>query len=168
MQIDKKDYDPALHDCFRALCVKQPWASLLVQPVREDEFGEFHADKEIEVRSQRTNYRGDVLICASAKPSDPLGRYPSGCTVGLVELYDVKPLEEFTPEDWAATCIPEAQRPRKGYGWLMRNPRPVVEMPTKGQLGFFTIVVPKGDITPYPRYMEIDRAGWKHIKSKLK
>ena len=24
----------------------------------------------------------------------------SGVTLGLVELYDVKPIKEFTPEDW--------------------------------------------------------------------
>ena len=166
MQIDKKDYDPALHDCFRALCVRQPWADLLTVPVRQDEFGAFHADKEVEIRSKRTNYRGDLLICASAKPVLP-GR-PAGCTVGLVELYDCKPVREMTPDEWADTCIPERDRPREGYGWFVRNPRRVVEMPVKGQLGIYTIVVPKDDILEYPRYMEIDRAGWEYIKNNLR
>ena len=166
MQIDNRLYDPAQHDKFHALCVKQPYADRLVRIVRQDEFGDYHAMKEIEVRSRNTKYRGDILICASASPAVP--GLPSGATVGLVELYDVKPVAEFTEADWAATCIPAGERPATGYGWLMRNPRPVVEMPVKGRLGIYDLIVPKGDITQYPRDMEIGPEGWEIIKSKIK
>ena len=125
-------------------------------------------EKVEEYRSWKTAHRGDLLICSSAKPVDPWGRHPAGVTCGFVELYDVKRVEDFTPEDWAATCIPEQARPRTGYGWMMRNPRRVVEMPVKGQLGLYNIIVPKGDITEYPRNLEIGSDGWKIIKSKLK
>lgn len=168
MQIDKKDYNPDKHDVFKALSVKQPYADLLTRVSFRDEAGEYHAAKTIEVRSRETNYRGDLLICSSAKPVDPWGRHPAGVTCGFVELYDVKPVELFTAEDWAATCIPEKDRPRTGFGWLMRNPRRVIEMPIKGQFGFYNIIVPKGDITEYPREMAIGVDGWKIIKNKLK
>ena len=167
MQIDRKKYDPEIHDLFHALTVKQPYADLLTKAVARDENGNYHAAKTIEVRTRNTKFRGDLLICSSAKPVDPWGRYLSGVTCGFVELYDTKPVEEFTPEDWAATCIPEDQRPRKGFGWLMRNPRRVVEMPVKGQLGVYGIVVPKDDITEYPREMALGAEGWNIIKKKL-
>lgn len=170
MQINRKDYNPDQHDIYKALSVKQPYADLLTRVVYRDESGEYHAEKTIEVRTRNTNYRGDLLVCASAKPELP-GRM-SGVTCGFVELYDVKPIEQFTPEDWAATCIPEKDRPRKGYGWMMRNPRRVVEMPIKGQLGVYNLIVPKGDITEYPRAMALGSDGWdivqQHIKSKRK
>lgn len=166
MQIDRKDFNPDQHDVFKALSVKQPYADLLTRVVFRDENGEYHADKTIEVRTRNTNYRGDLLICSSSKPEIP-GRL-SGVTCGFVELYDVKPIEDFTPEDWAATCIPEQERPRKGYGWMMRNPRRVVEMPIKGQLGVYNLIVPKGDITEYPRAMALDSDGWDIVQQRIK
>lgn len=166
MQIDRKDYNPDQHDVYKALSVKQPYADLLTRVVFWDESGEYHAEKTIEVRSRNTNYRGDLLVCASAKPELP-GKL-SGVTCGLVELYDVKPIEQFTPEDWAATCIPEKDRPRNGYGWMMRNPRRVVEMPIKGQLGVYNLIVPKGDITEYPREMALDSYGWDIVQQQIK
>lgn len=166
MQIERKDYNPDQHDVYKALSVKQPYADLLTRVVFLDESGEYHAEKTIEVRSRNTNYRGDLLVCASAKPELP-GRM-SGVTCGFVELYDVKPIEQFTPEDWAATCIPEKDRPRKGYGWMMRNPRRVVEMPIKGQLGVYNLIVPKGDITEYPREMALDSYGWDVVQQQIK
>ena len=168
MQIDKKDYNPEQNDVFKALSVKQPYADLLTRVVFRDESGQYHAEKTIEVRSRNTQYRGDVLICSSAKPVDPWGRHPAGVTCGFVELYDVKRVEDFTAEDWKQTCIPVDQRPKTGYGWLMRNPRRVVEMPIKGQLGFYDIIVPKGDITEYPRRVAIGPEGWKKIAEKTK
>lgn len=166
MQIDKKDYDPKQHDVFKALSVKQPWADLMTRVVFRDESGEYHAQKTIELRSQNTKYRGDILVCSSSKPE--LAGRMSGVTCGFVELYDTKPVEDFTAEDWAATCIPEAERPRKGYGWLLRNPRRVVEMPIRGQLGVYNLIVPKGDITEYPREMALGADGWKMIQKKIK
>ena len=166
MQIEKKDYNPELHDIYKALTVKQPYADLLTVVLFRDKFGEYHAQKTIEVRTRNISYRGDLLICSSAKPDNLPGRM-AGVTCGFVELYDVKPVEDFTPEDWAATCIPENERPRKGYGWMMRNPRRVVEMPIKGQLGVYNIVVPKGDITEYPREMAMGQYGWNIVQKRL-
>lgn len=166
MQVDSKYYNPKVHDKFKALTVRQPYADLLTCAAFRDDDGNYHAEKTIEVRTRNTNYRGDLLICASAKPQ-LFGRM-SGVTCGFVELYDTKPISEFTPEDWAATCIPEKDRPKKGYGWMMRNPRRVVEMPIKGQLGVYNLIVPKGDIMEYPRNVAIDADGWKMIQDRIR
>ena len=166
MQYDNKDYNPEIHDRYKALTVKQPYADLLTKPVYRDDAGEYHAAKTIEVRTRTTSHRGDIMVCSSANPVLP-GR-DSGVTLGLVELYDVKPIAEFTPDDWAATCIPVEERAKitKGFGWLMRNPRPVVEMPIKGQLGVYNLVVPKGDITEYPRALALGKDGYKTLIKK--
>lgn len=166
MQIDRKDYNPEEHEIIRALCVKQPYADLLTRVSFRDSEGNFHAEKTIEVRSRNTNFRGDILICSSAKPV--LKGHESAVTCGFVELYDVKPVEEFTEDDWKATCIPEKDRPSKAFGWLVRNPRRVVEMPIKGQLGFYSLIVPKGDITIYLQHLCLGKEGWEQIKKKIK
>lgn len=166
MQIVRKYYNPEIHDTYKALTVRQPWADLLTQVSFRDELGNYHAQKTIEVRSRNTSYRGDLLICSSAKPEIP-GRM-SGVTCGFVELCDVKRIEDFTPVDWEKTCIPEQDRPKTGYGWIMRNPRRVVEMPIKGQLGLYNLIVPKGDITEYPRTLVFGPDGFAQIKRKLK
>lgn len=155
MQIDRKKYNPALHDRFKALTVKQPYASKLVTAIRESD-GFNYGMKSIEVRSQNTKYRGDLLICSSKSPFIP--GYDSGVTVGLVELYDVKRIADFTTEDWKNTRIAPEVIPtiKGGFGWLMRNPRRVVEFPVSGQLGIYNLCYTKDVIVEYPVVMQFD------------
>jgi hypothetical protein len=159
MQFNNKDYNPAQHDRWRALTVKNPYAMQLVTAAFEDGVFVF-AEKSIEVRSKYTNYRGDLLICSSKNPDLP--GYENGVTLGLVELYDIKPVSEFTPFDWAQTRIPPEKRKAitKGYGWLMRNPRRVIEFSVKGQLGIYNLVYSKDCILPYPVAMVMDKASY--------
>lgn len=159
MQYKNKDYKPKLHDRWRALTVKNPYATQLVTAAYEDN-GIVYGEKCIEVRSKNTPYRGDLMVCSSANPV--IAGYESGVTLGLVELYDVKPIKEFTPEDWENTRIPKEKRAKitKGYGWLMRNPRRVIEFPVKGQLGIYNLVYTKDCILPYPVAMVMDKKGY--------
>ena len=159
MQFDNKDYNPAQHDRWRALTVKNPYATQLVTAAFEDN-GIIYAEKSIEVRSKNTTYRGDLLICSSKNPDLP--GYENGVTLGLVELYDIKPVADFTPYDWEQTRIPPEKRKAitKGYGWLMRNPRRVIEFPVKGQLGIYNLVYTKDCILPYPVAMVMDKEGY--------
>lgn len=165
MQIDIKDYNPEIHDKYKALTVRQPYADKLVRPVYVKD-GKPYAEKQIEVRTRPTSYRGDLLICSAKNPVIP-GR-DSGVTIGFVELYDVKPVAEFTADEWDLTAIPEQERDKykNGYGWMMRNPRRVVEMPIKGQLGVYNLVIPKDDITEYPERITIDEKDWRIIKAQ--
>lgn len=138
MQYSFKQYDSEKHDLWKALTVKQPYANYLIDN-----------EKTIEVRSRNTSYRGDLMICSASVPVIAGNGKVSGVTLGLVELYDVKPIKDFTPEDWERTKIPKEKREKitKGYGWLMRNARPVVHKPVKGQLGIYNLVFTKGEIT---------------------
>ena len=168
MQFKNSCYDPVKHDRWRALTVKQPYANDIVTPAYMDCEGLVYGVKSIEVRSRNTSYRGDILICSSSKPVIP--GMESGVTLGLVELYDVKPIKDFTIDDWDKTRIPRDKRPNitNGYGWLLRNPRKVVEVPIKGQLGIYNLVYTKGEIMEYPRNLIIDKKGWEYIKTQIK
>lgn len=165
MQYNNKDYDPSQHDRWRALTVKQPYATQLVTAAYEDN-NIVYGEKCIELRSRNTAYRGDLMICSSANPV--ISGYESGVTLGLVELYDVKPVSEFTTEDWENTRIPHEiyKSIKMGYGWLMRNPRRVVEFPIKGQLGIYNLVYTKDVIIEYPRVVVVDKKSYKLLLNK--
>lgn len=165
MQFNSKDYSPAKHDRWRALTVKNPYATQLVTAAYEMD-GIVYGEKCIEVRSKNTPYRGDLMVCSSVNPV--IAGMESGVTLGLVELYDVKPVSEFTPDDWAQTRIPEEKRRHitKGFGWMMRNPRRVVEFPIKGQLGIYNLVYTKGIITEYPRALVVDKESYELLNKK--
>jgi hypothetical protein len=72
---------------YRALSVRQPWANLICA-----------GQKTVEVRSWQTDYRGTLVICASARVDaqaaliHDIDILPLGSTVCLVELVDIRPL----------------------------------------------------------------------------
>lgn len=160
MQYDIKHFDPEDHEKFRALSVKQPYASNLAAAAYIDENGVKFGIKSIEVRSKNTKFRGDLLICSSVSPK--IYGLESGVSIGLVELYDVKKISDFTPYDWECTGIPKAERYKykKGFGWMMKNPRRVIEFPVKGQLGIFTLVYTKDTIIQYPEKVVMDKESY--------
>lgn len=159
-QIKASEYDKERHETHRALSVKQPYAGLLVEEAYR-EHGMVYAMKSIEVRRSKLTYRGDVVICSSAEPV--LEGQLSGACLGIVEIYGCKKVEEFTEDDWRKTCIPKEKRPATGYGWLMRNPRRVIEFPVKGQLSLWTLYH-EGSLIEYPRVVTLDDKAWENIK----
>ena len=86
--------------------------------------------KTVECRSWTTNYRGDILICSTAKKEK--GTIP-GHALGVVTLEDVVPfqrkhlkgamMDEYYPED---------------YAWILTNPRVIKPFPVKGKLSLWT------------------------------
>lgn len=162
MQINAKLYDPDHHDKFRALTVKQPFADCLITPAYTAG-GITYAEKSVEIRSHRIKYRGDILICSSSKGLGLSER--NGVAVGFVELYDVKPIADFTESDWIKSRVSRENwgKITKGYGWLLRSPRPTIEMPAKGQMGLWTACFDKGDIITYPTVVKLDFEAWRQI-----
>lgn len=120
---------------MKALCIKQPWASLVVTGI-----------KKVECRTWKTNFRGPVLICSSKGDvewedgGDPLV-LPGGMALGVVELLDVRPMTKadletaYLPDDWRADAL-------KGYAWHVSPLYGVVPFPTKGKLNLFNIDAP--------------------------
>lgn len=165
MQYNINEFDENLHDKFKILTVKQPNAGNLINVYRND--GDYNlAYRSIEVRRKSTNYRGDVLICSSETPI-VYGLY-NRSTIGFVELFGIKPLSEFTHNDWEKTLISEDKRKyfKNGFGWLFRNPRRVIEYPVITQLGFSDLVYTKDDIIEYPVLVELDKKAFDKINKK--
>lgn len=163
MEIDKKDFNPELHAQYHCICVPQPKADRMTNIDWQDGEGNFHAAQEIDIRTRKTNYRGDVLICSSARPQ--IAGRMSGVTCGLVELYDCKPIEELTEQEWENAFV--EKKPAKGYAWFFRDPRRVVEFDIKGRLGIYTICLPKDDIQPYPRVLQIEESDWELLNKRI-
>lgn len=108
----------------KALSIRQPWPQHI-----------FHDGKDVENRSWATDYRGDVLIHASAtfdgKAAEKRSflidnpHAPFGAIVGIVEI-----IECVTDMDSDWFFGP--------YGFVMANKRLITPIPCKGMLGFFT------------------------------
>ena len=132
---------------YKVLSVRQPYASLLVNGI-----------KDVENRSRRTNYRGTVLIHASAKMHDIIEQLPTkiwllganpseqqimkmaaevtrnnlfGCIVGSVEIVDCIDCNTHTSlSEWAEGGC---------WWWICRNAK-MFEHPirdVKGKLGIW-------------------------------
>ena len=102
---------------MKVLTVKQPWASLIVQGL-----------KNIENRTWRTKFRGKILIHAAAKPvkegwnaltkkqrlllpCEPLiENLPYGSIIGSVEIIDCV---QNHPSEWAEKGV---------WNWVLANP----------------------------------------------
>ena len=87
--------------------------------------------KKVEVRSWTTKYRGDMLICASAKQGKGL---ISSHALGVVTLEDVVPMQRGHARD---AMVSPYEDWRGYYAWILKNPRPIVPFPMKGKLSLW-------------------------------
>lgn len=121
---------------MKALSVRQPWANLIASGV-----------KTIEIRTWKTKYRGNLLICASKKidgaaesafkrtiyqfelkPSD------LGVAVCVANLIDCRRMNRDDTQ--AALCNP----PDAGaYAWVLEDVKRIKPFHVKGQLGLFEV-----------------------------
>jgi activating signal cointegrator 1 len=103
---------------MKALSLKEPWASL----VRSGK-------KTIETRKWKTNHRGRLLICASAKPVSEF----SGKAIAIATVRDCRPMSKVDEKDACCELYPKAQ------AWILENITPIKPFPVKGQLGIFEV-----------------------------
>lgn len=139
---------------MKAFTIKQPWASLIIEGI-----------KDIENRTWKTNFRGRVLIHASAKQCEIKGllsvpqqeyvmikipdKMPlqniitNGAIIGSVEIVDC--VINHT-SIWAEKTEPKYLTTEKGremqikptYNWVLANPIKFPEpIPCKGKLSFW-------------------------------
>ena len=106
---------------MKALSVRQPWA-LHINDGR----------KKLEFRTWATNYRGELLICASKHDSGVWVEVevdghkqvlpaPLGCQMCVVELLDVRPA---CMRGCSVTCSRWSQRPFRGGCICSTSPKP--------------------------------------------
>lgn len=100
--------------------------------------------KTVEVRTWRTDYRGPLLICSTAKKIK--GTIP-GHALGVVDLIDCVPL---TKKLAAAAMMPDWQPAYKDmyYAWILDENKIIVPQPVKGKLSLWEcdcpIIYPDG------------------------
>jgi hypothetical protein len=101
-----------------ALTVRQPWAAQIAV-----------GTKRCEYRDWSTDYRGDLLITASAAlPPGVDPSLPRGCAICVVEVTGIREVDETDPPDVDYT-----------FAWVLANPRPVKPVPTKGRLQLWEV-----------------------------
>lgn len=123
-----------------ALSIRQPWAWLIL-----------HGGKAIENRTWPTKVRGRVLIHASAGMTRLEYRQAREFQQ-RIRLMDTFPFFDelrrggFVGSVEIAGCVTASDSPwfQGPYGFVLRDPRPMLFVPYKGRLGFFE--VPDSDV----------------------
>lgn len=87
--------------------------------------------KSIEVRTWTTDYRGDILICSTAKKYHKT--VPSHA-LGIVRLVDMRPLEK---KDLPAALLDKSDFSPGLYAWVLDNNRLIEPIPVKGKLSLW-------------------------------
>ena len=101
---------------YKALSVKQPWASLIAS-----------GEKTIETRTWPTSYRGELLICSSAQPR--IAGKPAGVAMCLCRLVACRPM---TWRDEPAARGPVRRAAEKG-DWDVRDELRMKDLPPRTQ-----------------------------------
>jgi len=117
-------------------------------------------EKTIECRSWRTNYRGDLLICSTAKKiKDTI----PGHALCVVTLADIVP---FQKKHLKAACMtPEDFTPGL-YAWILKDVRTIRPIPVKGRLSLWNY---DGEIEylPEPETEEEDERQYHEFYEKI-
>jgi len=127
---------------MKAICIKQPFASLVLH------------GKTWEVRSQRSHYRGPLLIVATAEPfsheetakmipwrlqkrSRTIAK-PEGVTVAVVDMVDCIAIDDcgLSRDEIEDRTFTTADYHRGKWAWVFENPRAVEEFPFQGFQGW--------------------------------
>ena len=88
--------------------------------------------KTVEWRSWKTDYRGDLLICASSRK---LQGCISGYALCMVKLVDVVP---FTKKHLNGALMDSVPEPA-GFAWLLSDVRLIEPFPYKGKLHLYDV-----------------------------
>ncbi len=112
---------------IKSISIREPFASM----IRDGK-------KTIETRTWKTNYKGNLLICASKYPKTEF----SGKAIAIAELYNCRKMEKGDERD-ACCKIYE-----KAYSLCLRNIRPIPPFHVKGKLSLFNTEI-NDDIEKY-------------------
>lgn len=94
----------------------------------------FAGEKTIEVRTWKTNHRGDILITSSNKK---LKDTMPGHALCIVNLYDIKKMEKRYCEQAAVTYTEIKNNINSLYAWFLKDVRIIKPIPVKGKLGLW-------------------------------
>lgn len=103
---------------MKAISLREPWASIVMK-----------GKKTIETRVWKTDYRGKLLICASATPKSEV----SGNAIAIADLVDCRPMTK-TDEIQACCSVYEG-----AYSWVLQDIKSIKPFKVKGKLGLFEV-----------------------------
>ena len=111
--------------------------------------------KTIEIRTWKTDYRGDLLICSTAdRMHNTIPRH----ALCVANLKNIRPLKRTDAE---AGMFDPADFEEGLYAWELDNIRTIRPIPIKGKLGLFNV---SDDLIEYiPDPDEHDRTRWDEI-----
>lgn len=107
---------------MKCLTIKQPFADLI------------KSEKKIfEIRSWKTNYRGDLLICSSKTifNSENKNLYKTGVTICIATLKDIIPFLKSHEKNAHIKFI------ENYYCWVLENIKVVENIKISGKLGLY-------------------------------
>ena len=87
--------------------------------------------KTVEVRTWKTDYRGELLICSTAKIIKDTIPGHALCVVDLVDVVS------FTKDHLQAACMDKRDFKPGLYAWLLDNVRIIRPIPLKGKLSLW-------------------------------
>ena len=117
-------------------------------------------EKTIECRSWRTDYRGDLLICSTAKKiKDTI----PGHALCVVTLADIVP---FQKKHLKAACMTSGDFMPGLYAWILKDVRTIIPTPVKGRLSLWDY---DGEIEylPEPETEEEDERQYHEFYEKI-
>lgn len=89
--------------------------------------------KTVECRTWGTDYRGDVLVCASNRPLD-------GCIHGhALCVATLERVEPFEPRHCEPALMEDDDVPDNCFAWVLSNARMVEPFKVKGKLRLFDV-----------------------------
>lgn len=107
---------------IRCLSIKQPYCDLIL------------SNKKIfEIRSWKTKYRGDLLICSSLKPAFQCDSSNFGVSICIAELIDIVPFLK------SHTKFAYVNHSKDLFSWVLSNIRPVENVVVKGRLSLYQV-----------------------------
>ncbi|HVI44506.1 MAG TPA: ASCH domain-containing protein [Chitinophaga sp.] len=125
---------------MKALSIQQPWATLIVNGV-----------KNVEIRTWKTHYRGNLWLHTGKKQDtaaadyyfsqDMLGNQvlPQGAYIGIIELSAIVPLDAERWEKWKPVHLDLGKFHPGMFAWLVsvvkKFEHPIAG---RGELGLFT------------------------------
>lgn len=127
---------------FKALTIRQPWASLIIE-----------AGKDIENRSRRTHVRGWVLVHAGLSWSEQIPAFDFCRAKGLIEYQQTnadgstsEPVRAVLQSDPYLGCIIGAMHLSDASQIMAKKEVPLYKqkpvLPCQGSLGWFNVELP--------------------------
>ena len=126
IQIDKDVFIPNKHFAYKALSVRQPYASLIAK-----------GKKVIELRKYNTDYRGKIIICSTVIPK--LSNHKCGYAICMVEIYDCV----ISKEKDRKKAFVDANYDMDCYSWLLKNPVLINPIFVRGNQKIFNLLLNK-------------------------